>query len=162
MLDISGVTTVMKHFLLFGLSHSEMNVDNLLRRTKTFTCGNGYHWLYWNNRSQGQDVNTTTRGFVRPLPSSTWTTLNAVYTRFSSNTTMREADTSCLRQSHLREQRWTVYPHSIQYILLFPSPVLSLSFPYAYSIYLIPFSQHSSISPLLLWWIPYSTLPTVP
>lgn len=52
-----------------------MNVDNLQRRTKSSTCGNGYHWLYWSNRSQEQAVNTATRGFVRPLQSSTWTTL---------------------------------------------------------------------------------------
>jgi hypothetical protein len=86
-LNLSDIPTDINHFLLLRLLHVKMNVDNLQARTKTFTCFDDYHWLDWANRSQEQDVNTTTHGHARPPPSSTWTTLNMKSsTRFSSYT----------------------------------------------------------------------------
>lgn len=107
-----------------------MNVSNVHIRTTTFTCDDNY--LFDGAlRSQEQDVNITTHSLAHPLPTSTWTTLNSPRDRPVTQT-MRGAYTTCLRQSHLRDQRWTVYPHSgillHLFVSLFPStPSASIS-----------------------------------
>ena len=108
---------------------------------------------------QAQNVNTATRSSARPLPNCTWTTLKSPrvspehnYAGGVHNMSPPEPSTrstlNCL----------SPLPNSI---LL--HPFVSLFSPFAFSIYLISFSQHSSVSPLLLWWIPYSNpTPTIP
>lgn len=129
--NISGApTTAIKHFLIFGLFHFKMNVDNLQRRTNTFTCDDDYHWLYWSNRSQEQDVNTTTRGLVRPLPSSTWTTLNRQSPRVSPLTQL------CGRRTHHVSAR-AIYENNVE--LFTPTTYsISFSFPHSFSLFLPP------------------------
>ena len=107
--------------------------------------------------TQAENVNITTHSSARPLPNCTWTTLNSArvspahnYAGGVHNMSPPEPST----RSTLNCLSPLPYPILLHlFVSLFP--------PFNFSIYLISFSQHSSVSPLLLWWIPYSA-PTPP
>lgn len=123
-----------------------------------FTCGEDNHWFDWANRSQEQDVNITTRGLVRPLLCSTWTALNGKSPRVSPVTNyaggghfMSPPEPSTRSTSNCLPPLPQLYSPpalSLYLFLCFTPCLLRPSHP------ILPTQQHS---PLLLWWIPYST-----
>lgn len=131
-----------------------MNVSTNRIRTKTFTCDDNYNVLDAADRSQS----TGCKHHHTQLSASP-TELHLNHTKslhaFLPNTTMREAYTTCLRQSHLRDQRWTVYPHShtqfssISLSLFPPSPSASISshFPNTAAFLLYYFDESLTVPP---------------
>jgi len=140
-----------------SLFHVDMDVSNIHIRTKRSTCDDNYCLLDAADRAQAQNVNITTRSSARLLPNCTWTTLNSPRVSTEHNYAGGVHNMSPPEPSTRS---------TLNCLSPLPNPILlhhfvSLFPPFTFSIYLISFSQHSSVSPLLLWWIPYST-PTPP